>query len=317
MIELPRACIRADEIAEYADFFSFGTNDLTQTALGLSRDDAEGKFLSRYLEDGVLERNPFETLDQSGVGDLMRIAVERGPRREARPQARDLRRARRRAGVGRVLPRPRPRLRQLLALPRAARAPRGGPGGAEGRRASRPLSWAGRRVLYSPRWVPRTGRRYEVRASGARCSAWECVRARRVRRRRRRARPEGELNEDAAAACDGSALTEAPKLPASFPQVENATYTQQSTQGPTDVVEGYFEGSVEGRPRRVQEGAPGCRASTCSSTSSRTTTRRSRGKARAEAARSPSARSAGATRRSSSTSRTAPRASCGAENLGA
>ena len=80
MIELPRACIRADEIAEHADFFSFGTNDLTQTALGFSRDDAEGKFLTFYLEDGVLERNPFETLDQSGVGDLMQIAVERGRR---------------------------------------------------------------------------------------------------------------------------------------------------------------------------------------------------------------------------------------------
>jgi len=78
MIELPRACIRADEIAEEADFFSFGTNDLTQTALGFSRDDAEGKFLTRYLEDGVLERNPFEVLDEEGVGDLMRIAVERG-----------------------------------------------------------------------------------------------------------------------------------------------------------------------------------------------------------------------------------------------
>jgi pyruvate,orthophosphate dikinase len=78
MIELPRACIRADEIAEHADFFSFGTNDLTQTALGLSRDDAEGKFLKRYLEDGILERNPFETLDQGGVGELMKIAVERG-----------------------------------------------------------------------------------------------------------------------------------------------------------------------------------------------------------------------------------------------
>jgi pyruvate, orthophosphate dikinase len=78
MIELPRACVRADEIAEHADFFSFGTNDLTQTALGFSRDDAEGKFLTRYLDDGVLERNPFETLDQSGVGDLMHIAVERG-----------------------------------------------------------------------------------------------------------------------------------------------------------------------------------------------------------------------------------------------
>jgi pyruvate,orthophosphate dikinase len=83
MIELPRACIRADEIAEHADFFSFGTNDLTQTALGFSRDDAEGKFLTRYLEDGVLQRNPFEILDQSGVGDLMRIAVERG--RGAKP----------------------------------------------------------------------------------------------------------------------------------------------------------------------------------------------------------------------------------------
>jgi pyruvate,orthophosphate dikinase len=78
MIELPRACIRADEIAAHADFFSFGTNDLTQTALGFSRDDAEGKFLTTYLEDGVLERNPFETLDVGGVGDLMRIAVERG-----------------------------------------------------------------------------------------------------------------------------------------------------------------------------------------------------------------------------------------------
>ncbi len=78
MIELPRACIRADEIAGHADFFSFGTNDLTQTALGFSRDDAEGKFLTYYLEDGVLEQNPFETIDIGGVGDLMRIAVERG-----------------------------------------------------------------------------------------------------------------------------------------------------------------------------------------------------------------------------------------------
>ncbi len=78
MIELPRACIRADEIAREADFCSFGTNDLTQTALGFSRDDAEGKFLTRYLETGVLERNPFEVIDEEGVGDLMRIAVERG-----------------------------------------------------------------------------------------------------------------------------------------------------------------------------------------------------------------------------------------------
>ncbi|HET7044331.1 MAG TPA: putative PEP-binding protein, partial [Gaiellaceae bacterium] len=78
MIELPRACVRADRIAEHADFFSFGTNDLTQTALGFSRDDAEGKFLTRYLEDGVLRENPFETIDREGVGELMRVAVERG-----------------------------------------------------------------------------------------------------------------------------------------------------------------------------------------------------------------------------------------------
>jgi pyruvate,orthophosphate dikinase len=83
MIELPRAALRADEIAAEADFFSFGTNDLTQTTLGFSRDDAEGKFLTYYLEHGILERNPFEVIDEEGVGDLMRIAVERG--RGAKP----------------------------------------------------------------------------------------------------------------------------------------------------------------------------------------------------------------------------------------
>jgi pyruvate,orthophosphate dikinase len=84
MIELPRACVRADEIAAEADFMSFGTNDLTQTTLGFSRDDAEGKFLTHYLDDGILERNPFETLDQSGVGDLMRLGIERA--RSTRPR---------------------------------------------------------------------------------------------------------------------------------------------------------------------------------------------------------------------------------------
>jgi pyruvate,orthophosphate dikinase len=77
MVELPRACVRADEIAEHADFLSFGTNDLTQTTLGFSRDDAEGKFLTHYLDEGILRQNPFETLDQSGVGELMELAVER------------------------------------------------------------------------------------------------------------------------------------------------------------------------------------------------------------------------------------------------
>jgi len=77
MIELPRACVRADEVAEHADFFSFGTNDLTQTTLGFSRDDAEGKFLTHYLDERILTANPFETLDRSGVGDLMVIAVDR------------------------------------------------------------------------------------------------------------------------------------------------------------------------------------------------------------------------------------------------
>jgi pyruvate, orthophosphate dikinase len=78
MIELPRAALCAGEIAHYADFFSFGTNDLTQTALGLSRDDAEGKFLPGYLDHGVIEHNPFETLDQDGVGELVATGVERG-----------------------------------------------------------------------------------------------------------------------------------------------------------------------------------------------------------------------------------------------
>ncbi len=86
MIELPRACVRADEIAEHADFFSFGTNDLTQTTLGFSRDDAEGKFLTHYLDDGILRQNPFETLDQSGVGELMKMAVERA--RAVKPELR-------------------------------------------------------------------------------------------------------------------------------------------------------------------------------------------------------------------------------------
>ena len=78
MIEIPRAALTAAEIAEYAQFFSFGTNDLTQTTFGFSRDDAEGKFLQRYVEQKILPTNPFETIDRAGVGRLMRMAVDEG-----------------------------------------------------------------------------------------------------------------------------------------------------------------------------------------------------------------------------------------------
>jgi pyruvate,orthophosphate dikinase len=77
MIELPRAVITSDEIAAQADFFSFGTNDLTQTAFGLSRDDA-GRFLPYYVERGILENDPFITLDQAGIGALLKIGVDKG-----------------------------------------------------------------------------------------------------------------------------------------------------------------------------------------------------------------------------------------------
>jgi pyruvate, orthophosphate dikinase len=83
MIELPRACFVANRIAEHADFFSFGTNDLTQTALGFSRDDVEGSFLNRYVETKILDRSPFETIDRPGVGWLVRLAAWTG--REAKP----------------------------------------------------------------------------------------------------------------------------------------------------------------------------------------------------------------------------------------
>jgi pyruvate,orthophosphate dikinase len=83
MIEIPRAALTAAEIAEVAEFFSFGTNDLTQMTYGYSRDDAEGNFLLKYVEDGILPVNPFQTIDQAGVGRLMAIAVEEG--RKTRP----------------------------------------------------------------------------------------------------------------------------------------------------------------------------------------------------------------------------------------
>jgi pyruvate,orthophosphate dikinase len=83
MIEIPRAAVTAAEIAEVAEFFSFGTNDLTQMTFGYSRDDAEAGFLLQYVEDGILPENPFQTIDQDGVGQLMKWAITEG--RKARP----------------------------------------------------------------------------------------------------------------------------------------------------------------------------------------------------------------------------------------
>src|SRR5207237_5074806 len=82
MIEVPRGALTSDEIAETAEFFSFGTNDLTQMSLGMSRDDS-GSFLPAYTELGIVKRNPFATIDQTGVGELMKISVEKGTK--ARP----------------------------------------------------------------------------------------------------------------------------------------------------------------------------------------------------------------------------------------
>jgi pyruvate,orthophosphate dikinase len=78
MVETPRAALRADDIAAVADFFSFGTNDLTQMTFGFSRDDVEGRMMARYLDEGLLPRNPFETIDHRGVGELVRLGTERG-----------------------------------------------------------------------------------------------------------------------------------------------------------------------------------------------------------------------------------------------
>ena len=96
MIETPRAALLAGEIAEAADFFSFGTNDLTQMTFGFSRDDVEVRMMETYLSKGLIPANPFETIDADGVGELVRIAVERGRAANASLQLRRLWRARRR-----------------------------------------------------------------------------------------------------------------------------------------------------------------------------------------------------------------------------
>src|SRR5256712_12949312 len=87
MIEIPRAALTAGEIASEAEFFSFGTNDLTQMTFGYSRDDAERHFIVKYLERKILPRNPFETIDENGVGRLMAIAVTEGRKTRKNPEA--------------------------------------------------------------------------------------------------------------------------------------------------------------------------------------------------------------------------------------
>ena len=100
MIELPRAALRAGDIAETAEFFSFGTNDLTQTTFGLSRDDA-ASFLERYQQQGILEHDPFASLDVEGVGELIKHRRRARPQGARQPEARHLRRAWRRPGLDR------------------------------------------------------------------------------------------------------------------------------------------------------------------------------------------------------------------------
>ena len=158
MIELPRACLIADRIARHADFFSFGTNDLTQATIGFSRDDIEGRIVPRYVDERILDGSPFATIDEAGVGELVRIAVERG--RAARP---DLE-----CGVCgehggdpesiAFFHRAGPRLRELLAVPafrsRASQPPRR-PSPRRGR-----APWSADRRVRGPLSRPRrTGRR--------------------------------------------------------------------------------------------------------------------------------------------------------------
>ena len=128
MIEIPRGALTADEIAQTAEFFSFGTNDLTQTGLGMSRDDS-GSFLPHYAELEIVKKNPFATIDHDRRRPAGRDRREEGTGDAPEDQARHLRRARRRPDSIHVLREGRPRLRQRVAVPRAGRAPRGCAGG--------------------------------------------------------------------------------------------------------------------------------------------------------------------------------------------
>ena len=144
MIEIPRAALTADEVAKEAQFFSFGTNDLTQTTIGFSRDDYT-KFLKDYEDRKIFANDPFAVLDQEGVGRLVKMAVEEGRKAESEAGSRHLRRARRRAQLGAVLLPRGHGLRFLLPVPRADRAAGGGAGGDFGRQVGDPADGVKRR----------------------------------------------------------------------------------------------------------------------------------------------------------------------------
>ena len=139
MIEVPRGALTANEIAKHASFFSFGTNDLTQMTFGYSRDDAEGGFLLKYVEDGILPANPFQTLDDAVAG-LMKNRRREGPGHSPGPSARHLRGARRRPRIDSQVRTPGAGLRLLFALPRARGATRGGPGSHQRRSRTRQVA---------------------------------------------------------------------------------------------------------------------------------------------------------------------------------
>ena len=159
MIEIPRGALAADEIAKDAEFFSFGTNDLTQTCLGMSRDDS-GPFLGPYQETEIIKKNPFASIDQGGVGQLMKIAVERG--RSTRPDLKlgicgehggdpDSVKFCHRIGLD---------LRELLALPRPGGAVGGRPGRPRSRRKSQPGKESRRRQESGQRQTPLSTSRF-------------------------------------------------------------------------------------------------------------------------------------------------------------
>ena len=140
MIEIPRAASPRPRSPGWPSSSRFGTNDLTQMTFGYSRDDAERNFLLKYVEDGILPKNPFQTIDRDGVGELMEICVRAGPQGPPGPRSRHLRRARRRPRLDRVVPPDRPQLRELLAVPRAG-GPSGRGAGGDQARAGEGVNW--------------------------------------------------------------------------------------------------------------------------------------------------------------------------------